>query len=210
MVPRQHSLAPDGPARHAPPRHGPRVRRRIVRGHAGPARHIPRGPFAGLALARTGAAIARGELTTLATPAAAAGLAAVIAWLAVVEREPFQLVAWTNLGNIMLRHERWDEAEGYLARAAKIDESNADLQFHLGALRFHQRRYAESERHLRQMLERHGSDYRGHRLLAQVLRQQGRADEAKQHLLESVRLDPDRKRRGRPGTPAPETVRELE
>jgi hypothetical protein len=58
------------------------------------------------------------------------------------------------------------------------------------------------------MLELDPADFRGHRMLAQLLRADGRHEEAKHHLMESVRLDPERTRRGRPGAPRPQETKE--
>jgi 4-amino-4-deoxy-L-arabinose transferase-like glycosyltransferase len=163
-------------------------------------------PFAGLAIARGGALLLRGQLDALTAPAISLVVAAMVSNLPLLEREHFQHIAWTNLGNIMIRHQRWDDAENYLLRAAAIREESADLQFHFGVLRMNQKRYPEAERHLRQMLSLAEGDYRGHRVLSQVLRAQGRGDESKQHLLRSVELDPGRRRPGRPGAPSPESL----
>jgi len=62
----------------------------------------------------------------------------------------------------------------------------------------------------RVVLELDETDFRGHRLLAQLLRSQGRREEANHHLRESVRLDPGRVRKGRPGAPIPEPAPEPE
>ena len=163
-------------------------------------------PFAGLALARGATWTLSGRLEMLGAPVVVLVLAAVVANLPLVDRERFQHIAWTNLGNIMIRHQRWDEAEEYLLRAAAIHDESADLQFHLGVLRMNQKRYPEAERHLRKMLAVADGDYRGHRVLSQVLRAQGRLDESKKHLLRSVMLDPERKHGARPGAPDPEDV----
>jgi len=160
-------------------------------------------PFAGLTISRAAGLVRDRQLEALAAPVVALVAAALVSNLSLLERERFQHVAWTNLGNIMIRHQRWDEAETYLSRAAEIREANADLQFHFGVLRLNQKRYAEAEQHLRRMLEIEEGDYRGHRVLSQVLRWLDRPEEAREHLKRSVELDPDRVRRGRPGAPPP-------
>ena len=161
-------------------------------------------PFAGLTLVRGAQLLARRDWRALAAPGAALVVAAGIANLPLFDREVLSQTAWLNLGNIMLREERLDEAERHLARAAAVPHESADLHFHLAALRMKQERPGDAETELRTMLAIDPTDFRGHRLLAQVLRSQGRREEAMEHLRESVRLDPNRKRGGRPGAPIPE------
>ena len=158
-------------------------------------------PFAGLAVAR-GVRFVRGrDFEALAAPTVALVAAALVSNFEMLERERFQHIAWTNLGNIMIRHQRFDEAEEYLQRAAAIHEGGADLEFHLAVLRVNQDRYADAERHLRRMLETADDDYRGYRLLARVLRRLNRPEEARRHQQRSIELDPDRPWLGRPAAP---------
>jgi Flp pilus assembly protein TadD len=86
-----------------------------------------------------------------------------------------------------------------------IPHESADLHFHVAALRMKQKRPDDAERELRRMLAVDARDFRGHRLLAQILTARGDKKEANRHLRESIRLDPGRHRRGRPGAPVPET-----
>jgi tetratricopeptide (TPR) repeat protein len=169
-------------------------------------------PFAGLALVESFACAGRGEWRRLVAPGAALATAALLSNATLLDRELLSQSAWVNLGNIMIRERRFEEAEQYLTRAGEIPHESADLHFHFAALRFQQGRKADAEQHLRRMLELDATDFRGHRLLAQLLREQGRRKEANLHLRESVRLDPGRARKGRPGAPipVPEPERELE
>jgi 4-amino-4-deoxy-L-arabinose transferase-like glycosyltransferase len=159
-------------------------------------------PFAGLALVRSYQAASQGHWRQLAVPTTVLLLGACVSNLSLFDREAMTQTTWLNLANIMLREDRLEEADGYLERASSIAHESADLHFHLAALRFRQSR-PEAEEHLRRMLVLDPTDFRGHRLLAQVLQAEGRRQEAKQHLRESIRLNPDRARRGRPGAPIP-------
>ena len=165
-------------------------------------------PFAGLAAIRSFEMAARGEWRRLALPTGALAAGALVSNLTLFDREVLSQTAWLNLGNIMLREQRFDEADAYFRRATAIEHESSDLHFHLAALRFQQGRSNDTERHLRRMLELDPTDFRGHRLLAQVLRDEGRKQEANHHLRESVRLEPDRTRPGRPGAPLPERALE--
>lgn len=159
-------------------------------------------PFAGLALIRAYETVSAGAWRPLAVPVAALVLGWFISNLALFDREILTQTAWINLGGIMLREQRLDEAAAYLERATAIDHESADLHFHLAMLRFQQGRPG-AEDHLRRMLSLDPTDFRGHRMLARILTAEGRRAEANQHLREAVRLDPDRSRRGRPGAPIP-------
>jgi len=161
-------------------------------------------PFAGLALVRSYETISRGAWRRLAAPTAALVFGAFVSNLALFDREALSQTAWVNLANIMLREQRLEEADAYLERAMAIDHESADLYFHLASLRFRQDR-PETEQHLRRMLVLDPTDFRGHRLLARILKAEGRSAEASQHLREAIRLDPDRRRKGRPGAPIPMT-----
>jgi tetratricopeptide (TPR) repeat protein len=165
-------------------------------------------PFAALAGVR-GLELARqSEWRRLVWPGIVLILGAAVANLPLLDREALSQAAWVNLGNIMIRERRLEEAEIYLDRAVTIDHESAGLHFHLAVLRFRQDRMPEAEPSLRRMLELDPADFRGHRMLAQLLRADGRHKEAKHHLKESVRLDPERTRRGRPGVPLPQEMRE--
>ncbi len=165
-------------------------------------------PFAGLALARGFDMATAGEWRGLGVPAAALVVGALVSNLTIFDRQVLGQVAWVNLGNVMVRDGRLQEADDYLARAAAIPHESADLHFHLAALRMKQDRPEDAEHHLRRMLALDPTDFRGHRLLAQLLRARGDKQAANHHARESVRLDPGRKRRGRPGAPLPAPLAE--
>ncbi len=149
----------------------------------------------------------RGAWRRLAAPTAALVVGAFVSNLTLFDREVLSQTAWVNLANIMLREQRLEEADSYLERATAIDHETADLHFHLASLRFRQDR-PETEHHLRRMLSLDPTDFRGHLLLARVLKAKGRSAEASRHLREAIRLDPGRTRRGRPGAPIPVPERE--
>ncbi|MFP6629814.1 MAG: glycosyltransferase family 39 protein [Myxococcota bacterium] len=164
-------------------------------------------PFAGLAIVRSYETASRGAWRRLAAPTAALVVGAFVSNLTLFDREVLSQTAWVNLANIMLREQRLEEADAYLERATAIDHETADLHFHLASLRFRQDR-PETEHHLRRMLSLDPTDFRGHLLLARVLKAEGRSAEANRHMREAIRLDPGRTRRGRPGAPIPVPERE--
>ena len=98
----------------------------------------------------------------------------------------------------MLVEGRLAEAERYLALARDESPEDADLQLHLGVLRFEQGRLVEAEGHLRHALLLEQRDPRPHLVLARVLRRQGRPDEARRHRAMASKLAPGggRGRRG--------------
>lgn len=147
-------------------------------------------PFAGLAIARTLAVLWNEPLQRLLAPSAVALLAAVVANLTLVDRNAFLGTAWTNLGIIMLDAQRLDEAEDYLLRSAAIDPGGPDIQYQLGVLRFRQARYELAKRHLARA---ESTDPRANRLLAEVLRRQGRAGAARRLERRARALDPEQR-----------------
>jgi tetratricopeptide (TPR) repeat protein len=150
-------------------------------------------PFAALALVRGFELFRRRAWSQLWNPGAALAVAAMLANYPILDENRFRVSGYANLGNIMLQTKRYDEAEPYLLRAASFNADNADLQFHLAVMRFHQHRYPDSEQHLKRMLALDDTDFRGHRMMALVLRRQGRMEEARKYRLEGLRLNPDLK-----------------
>jgi tetratricopeptide (TPR) repeat protein len=147
-------------------------------------------PFAGFALVRAPGLWREGALRPLALGAVALIAVTFLCQLQLVEEERFKVTAYTNLGGIMLSHDRLDEAESYLEKAQALFEREVSLQFHLASLRARQQRLGEAEAHLRLMLEIEETDFRGHRLLAAVLQRQGREAEAERHRRRARELSP--------------------
>jgi 4-amino-4-deoxy-L-arabinose transferase-like glycosyltransferase len=148
-------------------------------------------PFAGYALVSAAALWREGELRRLSWGASALLATAFVCHLGLVEKEPFQVTAYTNLGGIMLSADRLDEAERYLEKAESIGHREVSLQLHLATLRTRQNRLLEAEAHLRLMLDLAPEDFRAHRLLAAVLRRQGREEEALPHRRRAAELSPE-------------------
>jgi tetratricopeptide (TPR) repeat protein len=153
-------------------------------------------PFAGLAIVRGFELASERDYRKLIAPGIVLLAAGFVSNLALIDEARYRGTAYTNLGVVMIENGRLDEAEGYLQGAAEIDAENPDLQFHMGLLRFQQRRWSEAETHLRRMLELADSDFRGHELLARVLRRLGRHEEALNHRRQAIQLDPARGVRG--------------
>ncbi len=164
-------------------------------------------PFAGLALARGAALVFSKDWRALVAPGAAGLVATWATSLPHFDRERMTQAAWLNLGNAMIQQRRYAEADPYLERALRIDHASADLHFQRAVARQGQGRGLEAEAELRRMLEIDARDHRGHRMLARLLKERGANEEAAQHLREAIRLDPARKRKGRPGSPIPRPSR---
>ena len=92
----------------------------------------------------------------------------------------------------MLNRARPVEAERYLLRAEQVQPDHPDLQYGLAVLRVRQERMEDAESHLRHMLALEDEDFRGHMLLASVLKEMGRRDEARRHRRRAHELDPYR------------------
>ena len=83
------------------------------------------------------------------------------------------------------------QARDAAARAVALDSLSADAQMSYGILLFrHDWRWADAERHLRRAIALNPSLGEAHEYLARVLRSLGRFAEARAHLAEAHRIDP--------------------
>ncbi len=149
-------------------------------------------PFAGYALREVPARLRERSHAALAWAAGAVLIVGLLCNYPLLEEERFAATAYTNLGATMLSRARPDEAEAFLVRAESIQPDHADLQYNLAVLRVRQERMAEAEVHLRHMIALKDEDFRGHMLLASVLKHMGRKDEARRHRRRADELDPYR------------------
>ena len=147
-------------------------------------------PLAGYALVTVPQAFRDGNQKLVAMAAAVAGVVALLAQLPLLDEDALRANGYANLGVIMLNESRPEEAELYLEKAEAIYSEQSDLQYALGLLRARQRRFDVAEEHLRRMIRLEESDHRGHRLLATVLKEQGRMEEAWKHHVRGQELDP--------------------
>lgn len=101
--------------------------------------------------------------------------------------------ALDNLGLVLLRQRRYDEARRYFERAIALDPENAVARNNLGALELDLRRPAAAIPHLERALAVERDLPKGvvHRNLGKALVAVGRAEAGLGHLDRAVRLDPD-------------------
>ncbi len=148
-------------------------------------------PFAALGLVASVSLLRRKQFRTLLIPLPVALLFAGIANVEILDEAKMRATGHINLGNIMLRTGDLEAAEKYLERAESVIPKDPDLQLHLGVLRLRQDRTPEAEGHLKTMLELKESDYRGHVLLARILRERGRLKAANYHRRRALALNPN-------------------
>jgi tetratricopeptide (TPR) repeat protein len=95
-----------------------------------------------------------------------------------------------QLGDLLLNFGRYGDAEPRLQRSVEKDANCAECQIALGALRFRQRRSAEAQKHLQAGLSLDPRSFRGHHVYANLLREEGRYDEAIEAYGRALRLNP--------------------
>jgi Flp pilus assembly protein TadD len=150
-------------------------------------------PFAGFACAEGARLLGRKAWRALTLPAAALAGAALFSNVSLVDEERSQTAAYLNLGALMLRTGRIDDAEPYLLHALELQPNDADVNIGLGGLRLRQGRLREAESHLLRALQLRGDDPHAHRGLAVIYDQMGRDTDAKRHRRIAARLDPTRR-----------------
>jgi tetratricopeptide (TPR) repeat protein len=95
-----------------------------------------------------------------------------------------------NLGFSLLEDKLWDLAEECFERARELDPSAAPALLGLGVAHLHRGHPAESERWLLEYLEREPESVSGHLNLFKVELELDRPEDAWEHLLTAVRLNP--------------------
>jgi tetratricopeptide (TPR) repeat protein len=74
-------------------------------------------------------------------------------WYECLELRPRDGVALANVGGGLIALQRYDEAVGYLVRAAEVRSADADLHYNLGTLCLRLQRYDEGARYLARAVE---------------------------------------------------------
>jgi tetratricopeptide (TPR) repeat protein len=149
-------------------------------------------PLAGFALVAAIRSIRQLDADALGGPLVAFAVAGILANLPLLAEDQFRSTGYTNIAGVLLQQREWDQAEAYLEKARTLDAENANLDFNFAVLRLNQGQLIEAEDHVRSMMEVSPGDPRGHQLLAIILTDLGREDEARAHRAEARRLDPSR------------------
>ena len=100
---------------------------------------------------------------------------------------PDSYLAWRNLGGILSKLGRMDEAVSMTERSITI-RPTAQAYSNLGTIRFFQGRYEDAARRYEQALELDGSDKRLWWNAADAWRLTGRAEKASQAYAQAIRL----------------------
>ncbi|MBS0265739.1 MAG: tetratricopeptide repeat protein [Planctomycetes bacterium] len=100
------------------------------------------------------------------------------AYREILDKDSKQWAACWRLAVLSDRRGNIQESEGYYRRALKAESKNADLQCDYGYSLYLQRRWAESEEHLRQAIALKSSHRRAHNNLGMLLAQTERYQES--------------------------------
>jgi len=106
-----------------------------------------------------------------------------------IELKPDFVEAYNRLGNLLVRLNRYEEAEKAYTRAIEIAPKQAHLYNNLGFCYSLQRRWDEAEKMFTQAVTLNPTFARAHVNLAMVLAQQERFDEAFNHFEEVLSLE---------------------
>ncbi len=116
--------------------------------------------------------------------------AAIRMWREALQLEPEDARAHNNLGGLLLRARRLDEAEAHLRAALRADESASNARSNLGLLLMQRQRWSEARRELERALELNPDLAEARVNLGGVLLVQGRHAEAAAQLRKALELEP--------------------
>jgi len=112
--------------------------------------------------------------------------------VALTERElasnPGHSMAWSQLGDAYVRQSKWDEAIAALQKSVWLNPYYSAPYILLGRAYVKKEQPARAEAMLRRAIQYDPNNRSAHYLLAQVLQQTGRADEAKREFDIAERL----------------------
>jgi tetratricopeptide (TPR) repeat protein len=107
-----------------------------------------------------------------------------------IDLDPSLANAFTNLGNLMYRRQRYEEAQNLYVRALQVDPEQPEAFYNLGFLLYDRGDVAGAVLNFRRALRSDPSFADAHFNLAMALTDAGLSGEARQHWEVYVRLDP--------------------
>ena len=108
----------------------------------------------------------------------------------IIASNPQARDAHSNLGAVLFKQGRFEEAETHLHRAVALNPQARDAHSNLGAVLFKQGRFEEAETHLHRAVALNPQARDAHFNLGSVLFEQGRFEEAETHLRHAVASNP--------------------
>jgi tetratricopeptide (TPR) repeat protein len=112
-------------------------------------------------------------------------------WQDTVTKRPMNARSHYNLGIVLEREGKPDEASAHYSEAVRIDPTFSEAHNNLGRLFAERRRFEEAIAHLAEALRLEPKNAEAHNNLGNVLAEQGRIEEAIAHYEEALRLKPD-------------------
>jgi tetratricopeptide (TPR) repeat protein len=109
----------------------------------------------------------------------------------VLQINPDDATAHSNLGVLLEDQERYDEAEKEYKEAIRIDPDDAVVHYNLGILLKELERYDEAEKEYKEAIRIDPDDATAHVNLGVLLKELERYDEAEKEYKEAIRIDPD-------------------
>ncbi len=109
-----------------------------------------------------------------------------------VSSDPELFQAWNNLGLVLVKKRKWEEAEQCLKKASAARPGYVSPHMNLGLLAIQMRKPGEAERHLEKAMELDPQNYTIRSSLAWVLRKTGRRKQSEELYRSLIRLDPGR------------------
>jgi tetratricopeptide (TPR) repeat protein len=115
-------------------------------------------------------------------------------WSDVLSKNPQSQRAHSNLGNVLVKQERFTEAIRHYSEALRIKPDYAKAHYNLGNAMEHQGRLNEAIKHFSEAIRIKPNYTKAHNNMGIALSRQGRLDEAIEHFSETLRLKSDHAR----------------
>ena len=116
--------------------------------------------------------------------------AALVHYTEALRLNPAYYKAHYNLGNLLSRQRRYEEAEAYFTEALRLNPGYADAHYNLGVVLQTKGSYEAAERHFAEAVRLRPGFAGGHKVLAGLLFSRGKYQEAEAHLTEVLRANP--------------------
>jgi Flp pilus assembly protein TadD len=111
-------------------------------------------------------------------------------WTDAIKKYPQVIIAHYNLGNYLLKQNRFDEAISNYKEELRIRPNYSEAHTNLGVALTELGRFDEANEHFTKSLQINPNDFKARATLGAILVMQGRTDEAIEYLTEALRSNP--------------------